>query len=150
MKSSASDTRAIWGTIWGISCAARSRWSSATAPAWSRNRSSRRSRGALQIWERVAALNREIDEKKPWELNKQGRNAELDALLYVLCEGLRWLALLLHPFMPEKATQMWRQLGLEGEPQGKWAEESVWGKLAGGTRVASGEALFPRLEPQPA
>jgi len=108
-------------------------------------------RDALEaIWELVAALNREIDEKKPWELNKQGRNAELDALLYVLCEGLRWLALLLHPFMPEKATQMWRQLGLEGEPQGKWAEEIVWGKLAGGTRVASGETLFPRLEPQPA
>ncbi len=108
-------------------------------------------REALEaIWELVATLNREIDEKKPWELHKQGRVAELDALLYALCEGLRWLALLLHPFMPERATEMWRQLGLEDEPAGRWSEEIVWGGLAAGTQTTSGEPLFPRFEPQPA
>jgi methionyl-tRNA synthetase len=110
-----------------------------------------RLREALEaIWELVTALNREIDDRKPWELHKAGRDVELDAVLYALCEGLRWLALLLHPFMPEKATEMWRQLGLAGEPAGTWADEIVWGKLAAGTQTAPAEALFPRLEPQPA
>jgi methionyl-tRNA synthetase len=106
-------------------------------------------REALEaIWELVTALNREIDEKKPWELFKQERGAELDALLYDLCEGLRWLALLLHPFLPEKATEMWRQLGFDDTPTGRWSEELVWGGLAAGTQTRPGEALFPRLEPQ--
>ncbi len=45
-------------------------------------------REALEgVWELVTALNRTIDERKPWELHKAGRNEELDALLYDLCEG---------------------------------------------------------------
>src|SRR5581483_11973071 len=52
-------------------------------------------REALEaIWELVTALNRAIDERKPWVLYKEGRGTELDALLYELCEGLRWLAIL--------------------------------------------------------
>jgi methionyl-tRNA synthetase len=108
-------------------------------------------REALEaVWEIVSTLNREVDDRKPWELHKQGREAELDVTLYVLCEGLRWLAHLLHPFMPEKASEMLRQLGLDGEPAGPWSEEIVWGKLAAGTQTAPADALFPRLEPQPA
>src|ERR1700687_3223115 len=55
------------------------------------------------ILDLVTALNREIDDKKPWELHKQSRDVELDALLYTLTEGLRFLAILLYPFMPERA-----------------------------------------------
>ena len=72
-------------------------------------------RGALEaIWELVTALNRAIDERKPWVLAKEGRDHDLDGLLYDLCEGLRWIAVLLHPFMPERTAQMWSQLGLRG------------------------------------
>jgi methionyl-tRNA synthetase len=99
-----------------------------------------------EIWNLVTTLNREIDEKKPWVLYKEGRGNELDALLYDLCEGLRWLAVLLFPFMPSKATEMWRQLGLEGTPEVRWAEALRWGGLAAGTQTEPGAALFPRLE----
>jgi methionyl-tRNA synthetase len=102
-----------------------------------------------EIWNLVGALNRAIDEQKPWELHKQGRGNELDALLYDLCEGLRWLAILLHPFMPAKATEIWEQLGLEGTPAVRWSEALQWGGLAAGTQTAPGEALFPRIEPTP-
>jgi len=61
-------------------------------------------RDALEaIWELVSVLNRAIDERKPWVLFKEGRQTELDALLYDLIEGLRWLAVLLAPFMPQRA-----------------------------------------------
>jgi methionyl-tRNA synthetase len=106
-------------------------------------------RGALEaIWELVTALNRTIDEKRPWDLHKRGDVEALDAVLYDLCEGLRWLAHLVAPFMPTTATGIWNQLGFEGEPHGAWADELVWGRLAPETRARpSDAALFPRLEP---
>ena len=104
-------------------------------------------RGGLErIWELITALNGAIEERKPWVLYKEGRDVELDASLYDLCEGLRWLALLLHPFIPERAEVMWTQLGLEGKPDGEWRDELTWGRLAAGTVTQPGEALFPRIE----
>ncbi len=103
--------------------------------------------GLDEIWNLVTLLNRAIDEQKPWDLYKHGRGAELDALLYDLCEGLRWLSLLLFPYMPAKSTEIWRQLGLEGTPERRWDEELVWGGLAAGTQTDPGAPLFPRLDP---
>jgi methionyl-tRNA synthetase len=103
-----------------------------------------------EIWNLVTALNRAIDEQKPWELYKQGRGNELDALLYDLCEGLRYLSVLLFPFMPSKATEMWEQLGLSGTPEVRWSEELQWGRLAAGTQTVPGAPLFPRIEAPPA
>jgi methionyl-tRNA synthetase len=108
-------------------------------------------RDALEaIWELVSALNRAIDERKPWELHKAERGVELDAILYDCCEGLRWLAHLLAPFIPAKAGEIWAQLGLEGAPAGDWREELQWGGLGAGTetRLAS-EPLFPRIDADP-
>ncbi len=106
-------------------------------------------REALEaIWELVAALNRLIDEKRPWDLQKRQATDELDAVLYDLCEGLRWLAILLWPFIPRKATELWEQLGFSGEPVAGWGEALRWGELAAGTRVRPAEStLFPRIEP---
>ena len=104
-------------------------------------------RDALEaIWELVSALNRAIDERKPWVLFKEGRQTELDALLYDLCEGLRWLAMLLHPFMPLRAQAMWQQLGMRDAIDATWSDALVWGGIAAGTQTAPGEALFPRIE----
>ncbi|MFY9778928.1 MAG: methionine--tRNA ligase [Candidatus Baltobacteraceae bacterium] len=105
-------------------------------------------REALEAtWELVGALNRSIDERKPWELHKRGDAAALDAVLYDLCEGLRWLAHLLAPFMPATAAAIWQQLGLEGEPHGDWRDELAWGVIPPGTVLAPAEApLFPRIE----
>lgn len=104
-------------------------------------------RGALErIWELIAALNGAIEEQKPWVLFKEGRDVDLDASLYDLCEGLRWLAIVLHPFIPEKAAAMWTQLGLEGKPDGDWTQELTWGGLGAGTLTRPGDALFPRIE----
>ncbi len=104
-------------------------------------------RDALEaIWELVTALNRTIDERKPWVLYKEERRAELDALLYELCEGLRWLAILLAPFMPERARAMWAQLGIAEPIDARWDESLRWGGIAAGTQTASADALFPRRE----
>ena len=107
-----------------------------------------RFREALEAaWELVTTLNRAVEERKPWTLAKEGRDAELDALLYDLCEGLRWLAILLHPFMPERMEEMWRRIGAPGAIDADWSQAlASWGGLPSGTRVQTGEALFPRIE----
>jgi methionyl-tRNA synthetase len=107
-----------------------------------------RFREALEgIWELVTALNRAIDDRKPWELHKQNRTGELDAVLYDLCEGLRWLAILLHPFMPERMHEMWRQLGAPGRIDEDWSISlRVWGGLAPSTQTAPAAPLFPKLD----
>lgn len=99
-----------------------------------------------RVWELITALNREIDDRKPWELFKHERNVELDALLYDLCEGLRFVAILVAPFMPAKAAQIWQQLGQAGSPDVLWQDALRWGSLAANTQTAPGDALFPRLE----
>ncbi len=106
-------------------------------------------RDALEaIWEYVTALNRLVDERKPWELHKSGAAAELDAVLYELCEGLRRLAILLAPFLPRTAAAIRAQLGLPPQAPAAWGAELLWGGLPPGIEIApSAEPLFPRLEP---
>jgi methionyl-tRNA synthetase len=105
-------------------------------------------RDALEgIWELVTALNVTVEERKPWDLHKRGDDAALDAVLYDLCEGLRWLAHLTFPFMPTTGRGIWTQLGFENDPHGAWSQELVWGRLAPGTKTAPMDgALFPRLD----
>jgi methionyl-tRNA synthetase len=107
-----------------------------------------RFREALEaIWELVTALNRAIDERKPWTLHKEGRADELDALLYDLCEGLRWTAILLYPVMPERTGEMWRQLGEPGRIDEDWSSSlAAWGGIAPDTKTAIAASLFPKLD----
>jgi methionyl-tRNA synthetase len=114
-----------------------------------------RFREALEAaWGLVTALNRAVDDRKPWVLFKEKRDDELDALLYDLCEGLRWLAMLLHPVMPERMEEMWRRLGVSASVTDDWSTAlAAWGGLEPGATIATGDALFPRIElaaaPQP-
>jgi methionyl-tRNA synthetase len=111
-------------------------------------------REALEaIWELVTALNRRIDTVKPWNLMKsssEGDRAEVATLLFDLVEGLRRIAILLHPFMPERMEEMWRQLGVEGRIDQDWSVAlGAWGdqrQLPVGTRVNPGEQLFARID----
>jgi len=108
-----------------------------------------RFREALEgIWELITALNRAIDERKPWSLHKENRADELNGVLYDLCEGLRWIAVLLHPFMPERLTEMWQQLGSPGRIDEDWSISlGRWGGLRALTQTSPGAPLFPRVEP---
>jgi methionyl-tRNA synthetase len=107
-----------------------------------------RFREALEgIWELITALNQTIDERKPWTLHKENRTDELNAVLYDLCEGLRWIAVLLHPVMPERMSEMWEQLGAPGRIDEDWSSSlHKWGGLAPLTQTALAAPLFPKLD----
>jgi len=101
-----------------------------------------------RLWEYVGFLNRYIVATAPWELVKdQTAQTRLDTVLYHLLEGLRWLAALLLPVMPGSAQKMSEQLGLGPALWDRPLPQVLtWGRLAPGSPLKKGPALFPRLE----
>jgi methionyl-tRNA synthetase len=74
--------------------------------------------GAAQMMYVAASANRYIEETAPWKLAKQQAYAELDVVLANLARTLVRLAILAHPFMPQKADAVWNTVcpGLPLEP----------------------------------
>jgi methionyl-tRNA synthetase len=101
-----------------------------------------------RIWEFIGAANKYIDEGAPWALAKeQSQRQRLETLLYNTAESLYVVALLLAPFMPTTAQEIWKQLGLGTDLwTQKLPEAATWGTLPAGISIAKGPALFPRLE----
>ncbi|MCS6912284.1 MAG: methionine--tRNA ligase [Myxococcales bacterium] len=64
--------------------------------------------------------------------------------LYLVLEVLRWLGLMLEPFLPERAVEIRRQLGLAQPEQSAWPV--AFGELPEGTAVRRGATLFPRID----
>ena len=103
---------------------------------------------ALQdVWQLVGECNRYIDVNAPWVLVKTDEGKErLKTVLYVLCECIRIVAILIAPTMPRTPARIYEQLGIaEGELTG-WESASRFGLLSAGTKVQKGEALFPRID----
>jgi methionyl-tRNA synthetase len=99
--------------------------------------------GAEAAWALVATANLGIQQSAPWTLAKEGKDAELDQVLAGLARTLYRLAVLIAPFMPDKAQALWSALGSEGEVHG-----SSWSALADppvvGRRTEKAEILFPK------
>lgn len=103
------------------------------------------------IWTIVDALNGYITEMEPWALAKDPANsARLGTVLYVCAEGLRALAVLLSPVMPESTLKLWSALGAKDTLGALTAQPlrsaGHWGQLPAGTKVDDLEPLFPRIE----
>ncbi|WP_431778567.1 methionine--tRNA ligase [Microbacterium aurantiacum] len=103
------------------------------------------------IWTIVDALNLYITENEPWALAKDPeRRPRLETVLYTAAEGLRALAVLLSPVMPESTEKLWIALGA-AETIGRLQDQPIreagaWGVLRPGTSVNGLAPLFPRVE----
>jgi len=103
-------------------------------------------------WRVVARANEYVDRQAPWKLAKNAaRTQELNDTLAALAWTLSHLALMLAPFMPTKAQELWRQLGGPGNvDERRWpsADDPSAPPLdPAGWRVEKGLALFPRETP---
>jgi methionyl-tRNA synthetase len=86
----------------------------------------------------VAEANKYIDEKKPWTL----KDEDLADVLYNLLECIRFIALMLNPFMPGTSEKILRQLGID-----KFSYKDFrWGLLKMGTKIKREEILFKKVE----
>ncbi|MFB8145251.1 methionine--tRNA ligase [Microbacterium sp. NPDC056003] len=103
------------------------------------------------IWTIVDALNLYITENEPWALAKdEAQRTRLGTVLYTAAEGLRALAVLLSPVMPESTDKLWIALGA-AETIGRLHDQPIreagaWGVLKPGTSVNGLAPLFPRVE----
>ena len=105
------------------------------------------SRALETVWAVIARADKMISDAKPWELAKDAEQREtLNAVLYRAAETLRWLAVMLYPFMPDSCRSMWRQLGQPDDPERHDPTALLWGGLRPGTRAGEIVPLFPRLD----
>ncbi|MBI5966920.1 MAG: methionine--tRNA ligase [Deltaproteobacteria bacterium] len=101
----------------------------------------------ISTWELINQANKYIDEMAPWALAKDPEKVErLNTVLYQLLEVLRFVSVLISPFMPQTAEKIQAQLGITNLGSQNLASLKEWGGLAPGGRVRKGEALFPRVE----
>jgi methionyl-tRNA synthetase len=103
------------------------------------------------IWTIVEELNGYITIQEPWVLAKSEETRErLGTVLYTATEGLRALAVLLSPVIPQSTEKLWGALGARaglGELTDQViVDAGVWGQLPAGSTVGKLEALFPRIE----
>jgi len=98
------------------------------------------------VWRCVARGNEYVDRQAPWKLAKDPAAAgQLDETLSSLIRQLARFALVLSPFMPEKALELWRQLGAPAELT-TYRYAGLMDLDAAGWRVKKGAPLFPKPE----
>lgn len=101
-----------------------------------------------KIWELVDATNKYIDQTGPWNLCKTEEGKQrLRTVMYNSAEALRFITILIYPFMPQSAETMMKQLGIRA-PIKELGMASIqkWGGLVPETRTETGPQLFPRME----
>ena len=103
---------------------------------------------ALQdIWQLIGECNRYIDQNMPWVLAKTEEGRErLKTVMYVLCECIRIVAILIAPTMPRTPARIFEQLGVSDPSLCGFETASHFGTLPAGGKVQKGEALFPRID----
>lgn len=88
--------------------------------------------------------NKYIDETMPWALAKdEAQKPRLGAVLYNLLESIRFLGVLLQPFMPETAEKIFAQLNTDCKD---YASLSAFGGLRASDTVGEPVPLFGRID----
>lgn len=88
--------------------------------------------------------NKYIDETTPWALAKdEEKKARLGTVLYNLLESIRFIAVLLSPFLPETSDKILAQLNTDIKD---YDSLSAFGALKAGTVVGKAEPLFARID----
>ncbi len=102
------------------------------------------------LWQLVRQSNRYIDDNTPWSLAKDPAKLErLGTVIYNLVESIRFIAVMLQPFMPRTPKSIWEQIGLlQSDRLKSWESLQQWGLIESRTVVNRKDDLFPRLNLQ--
>ena len=105
-------------------------------------------KGLIAIWNFIGRLNKCIDVSAPWELAKRAATRkQLECVIYNLLEGLRVIAGLIYPVMPDTAREMQRHLGLDPDTDFYRLERiGKWKTLVPGAELRKSKSLFPRVD----
>jgi methionyl-tRNA synthetase len=101
-------------------------------------------RALAQIWEFIGAVNRYIDATHPWALGKDpGKAGQLNRVLATLADSLRFLGIMLEPFVPDAAQKI--RVALNDDRRPSLANAAV-GRINDIPRVQKLSGLFPRID----
>ena len=95
-------------------------------------------------WRLVREANALLEEAEPW---KADPGPEVDGVLGDALEVLRIVAVLATPALTRAPAEIWRRIGLDGDPAAcRVPDDVAWGGYPGGLPVEKGAPLFPRLK----
>jgi methionyl-tRNA synthetase len=102
----------------------------------------------------VQASNKFIDDQAPWSLYKQGKQEEVEAVLYAVLESVRLAAYLLSPIIPNISSDIYQQLGWginfneqkESAILAPFCTHSTWGILSEQQILGTPKPVFKRIE----
>ena len=98
-----------------------------------------------EIWKVLTIANKAINDYEPWNLMKDGKNAEAMALVALITNIMAKVALLLDSVMPEKIKLIAHSLGMniDTETFNKLIKNQ---ELLSDTVITKVDQLFPRIE----
>ncbi len=95
-----------------------------------------------ETWRLIGSANAELEAAEPWKMDP---GPAVDAVLGDALEVLRIVAVLIAPAMPSTAVEVWRRIGVDGDPSAaRLPADAAWGGYGGGAAVVKAEPLFPR------
>ncbi len=100
------------------------------------------------------ACNKYIDEQAPWSLYKQGKQQELEQVLYVVLESVRLAAYLISPVIPNISSDIYQQLGFgidfnnqtDTANSAPFATHGNWGLLSSEQQLGKAKPIFQIIE----
>lgn len=96
------------------------------------------------IWTLISRANKYIDETTPWILAKDEEKKErLGTVLYNLLETLRFVSVMISPFLTETSVKIDAQLNTKVTT---WESLKEFNGTVAGDKVVKGDVIFPRID----
>ena len=107
-----------------------------------------------EIFTLINASNKYIDDSAPWSLFKQGKQNEVELVLYAVLESVRLSAYLLSPIIPNLSNDIYQQLGFDLDFNNKtqikqpniFEQHSQWGELSANSNLGKARPIFAKIE----
>lgn len=100
----------------------------------------------FSIWKFITEADKYIENAEPWKLAKEGRNEELNWVLYGLLDAIHQISWQIYIFMPEASLQIAEAFGVKNLLAKKPNYKDSWINIESGIKIKKGESLFPRIK----
>ena len=105
------------------------------------------SRGIEAALAGIARVDKFITDSRPWVLAKDpAARGRLETVLATSYEALRQLVLLVAPVLPDTSREIWKQMGLSGEPLQINPNETAWGAPVDVSEIGQITPAFPKMD----
>jgi methionyl-tRNA synthetase len=99
------------------------------------------------IWEFIRRLNKYIQQTEAWRLAQdESSKGRAGTIIYNCLEGLRFISVMIYPFMPDSSLKIREQIGLGKEMDEDYSSLDSWGRLTPGIPLGTPEPIFPRIK----